>query len=113
LVDDRELILARDRAGEAERRLETLVNEARDGINFTSALRAEEQAETAQRLSEESHRLNRTTALFLPMTALASVFSMTLQNGFETTAAPWPFVIVVAAGAAISLAMRPRGDVRA
>ena len=107
-VDDRELINLRDRAGEVERAADLVVSEARDGLHFTTARRSEDQAAAQTALGQQSHRLNQVTAMFLPLTALASVFSMTLRSGLEGTAAPWIFWGVVAAGVTLGLAMKPR-----
>jgi hypothetical protein len=107
-VDDKELITLRDRAGDVERALDLLVSEARDGLDFTIAHRAEAQARTQATLAQDSHRLNQIAAMFLPITALASIFSMTLRSGLETTWAPWLFWAIVVAGVLLGLAMRGR-----
>lgn len=106
--DDRELINLRDRAGEVERAAELLVGEARDGLGFTAARQAEEQAARSSELARQSNKLNAIAAVFLPITALASVFSMTLSSGLETWAAPFAFWGVVAAGLALGLGVRAR-----
>lgn len=105
-IDDKELITLRDRAGEVERGLELLVSEARDGLDFTIAHRAEAQARAQAKQAAEAHRLNQIAAVFLPMTALTSIFGMTLHSGLEGT--PWLFWGVVAAGLALGLALRGR-----
>lgn len=107
-IDDRELINLRDRAGEVERTSELLVSEARDGLDFTSAEQAEAQARLSIQLARDSHKLNTIAAVFLPITALASIFSMTLQSGLETWASPWLFWLIVAAGVALGLTMKAR-----
>lgn len=106
--DDRELINLRDRAGEVERAAELLVSEARDGLGFTAARQAEEQAARSTELSRQSNKLNAIAAVFLPITALASVFSMTLTSGLETWSAPYVFWGVVGAGVALGLTVRAR-----
>lgn len=105
-VDDRELINLRDRANEVERGAELLVSEARDGLDFTSARQAEQQAALSLELARDSHKLNVITAVFLPITALASIFSMTLHSGLEGLGEPWIFWVIVAAGVGLGLAMR-------
>lgn len=105
-LDDKELITLRDRAGDAERNLELLVSEARDGLDFTIAHRAEAQARAQAEQATEAHRLNQIAAVFLPMTALTSIFGMTLKSGLE--AVPWLFWAVVVAGLALGLALRGR-----
>ena len=106
--DDRELINLRDRAGEVERALELVVGEAKDGLDYTVARRAEEQAALSLQLSQHSNKLNVIAAVFLPITALASVFSMTLKSGLEGVADPWVFWSVVAFGTALGLTVRAR-----
>lgn len=107
-IDDRELINLRDRALELERTLDLLTVEARDALNFVAAQKAEAQAASSLELARESHRLNVVTAVFLPITALASIFSMTMRSGLEAWGAPWTFWVVVAAGVLLGLFMRAR-----
>jgi CorA-like Mg2+ transporter protein len=106
--DDRELINLRDRAGEVERALELVVGEARDGLDYTVARRAEEQTALSLQLSQHSNKLNVIAAVFLPITALTSVFSMTLKSGLEGLADPWVFWSVVGFGTALALTLRAR-----
>lgn len=103
--DDRELINLRDRAGEVERALELVVGEAKDGLDYTVARRAEEQAALSLKLSQHSNKLNVIAAVFLPITALTSIFSMTLRSGLEGFADPYVFWSVVGFGAALALTL--------
>ena len=105
-IDDRELINLRDRAGEVERASELVVSEARDGLDFTSAQQAEAQAKVSLQLAREGHKLNTIAAVFLPITALASIFSMTLRSGLERWFSPWLFWFIVAAGVALGMTMK-------
>ncbi len=107
-VDDRELINLRDRAGEVERGAELVVTEARHGLEYTSARQSEAQATVSLELARESHKLNTIAAVFLPITALASIFSMTLRSGLESWQSPGLFWIIVAAGVALGFAMKSR-----
>lgn len=107
-LDDRELINLRDRAGEIERTAELVLSEARDGIDFTSARQAEQQAALSLELARESHKVNTIAAVFLPITALASIFSMTLHSGLEDVLSPWLFWVIVAAGVALGFTMLSR-----
>lgn len=107
-IDDRELINLRDRAGEVERAAELLVSEARDGLDFTSAQQAEAQAKVSLELARDGHKLNTIAAVFLPITALASIFSMTLRSGLETWFSPWLFWVIVAAGVGLGFTMKAR-----
>jgi hypothetical protein len=107
-VDDRTLINLRDRAVELDRTLDLLTVEARDALDFVSAQKAEAQAQHGLELARVSHRLNVITATFLPITALASVFGMTMRSGIETWGAPWTFWIVVGGGILLGLFVRRR-----
>lgn len=107
-IDDREVLNLRDRAVELERAIDLVTLEARDAIDFTTAQKAEAQAAVSLELAREGHKLNVITAVFLPITALASVFSMTLRSGLETWGEPWVFWGIVAGGVALALFMRSR-----
>lgn len=107
-LDDRELINLRDRALEVERAVDLLTLEARDAIDFVTAQQAEAQAAHSLALARESHRLNIITAVFLPITALASIFSMTLKSGLESWLEPWPFWAVVAVGVVFGVVMNAK-----
>lgn len=90
---DREILLARDEAGELERAVDLLHHDAKNGMEFMIARQGEEQARQSNRLVTTGHRLNLLAAIFLPLTALGSVFSMHLANGLEQWNAPWTFWI--------------------
>ncbi|MBL8921693.1 MAG: hypothetical protein JNJ54_22730 [Myxococcaceae bacterium] len=107
-IDDRELINLRDRANELERAVELITAEARDALDFIAAQKAEAQAAASVELGRESHKLNVVAAVFLPITALASIFSMTLHSGLEAVQAPWLFWLVVAFGVGLGTLMRRR-----
>jgi hypothetical protein len=95
---DRHLVLARDSSGEIERTLELLHSDALHGLQFLAAARAEEQASTSHQLVATSHRLNLIIALFLPLTALASLLGMNIRNGLEDVG-PVGFFVVLLLGA--------------
>lgn len=86
-----DLIGMRDIAGDAERTAELVMSDAKAGLDFTVAQRAEEQAETQEHIARSSHRLNLIAALFLPVSAIGSVFGVNLMHGLETKASPWLF----------------------
>lgn len=88
---DRDLLLARDEAGEVERALDLLHTDAKNGMEFMIARQGEEEARRSAQLVATGHRLNLLAAIFLPMTALGSVFSMQLSSGLERWNAPWAF----------------------
>lgn len=82
-VDDPDLINLRDQAGEAERTLELVREDARIALDFLMAKKSEEQAEQSARIAATGHRLNLLAAVFLPVTALGAVFGMNLAHGLE------------------------------
>jgi hypothetical protein len=90
-VNDKELIVLRDVAGEAERTAELVHGDAESGLGFTAAQQAEEQAALQTRIAKSGHRLNLLVALFMPVSALGAMFGMNFKHGLESTAAPWLF----------------------
>lgn len=88
---DGDIIALRDVAGEVERTAELVQQDAKHGLDYTTAKRAEEQAEASEHISRSSHKLNMIAALFLPMSALGSIFGVNLAHGLENTASPWLF----------------------
>ena len=73
---DRDLIVARDVAGDIERAFELLHMDAKNGLDYTVARQTEEQAERSYEMTNSAHRLNVMAAIFLPITALTSIFGM-------------------------------------
>jgi hypothetical protein len=89
--EDRAILLARDDAGELERAIDLLHHDAKNGMEFMIAKQGEVQAQRAHELVLAGHRLNVLVALFLPLTAIGSVFGMHLNHGLENWHAPWLF----------------------
>ncbi len=83
---EHELINLRDQAAGIERTAELLLQDAQFGLNFTVARQAEAQAATAAQMAATAHRLNLLAALFLPLTALASIFGMEIHSRVPDTA---------------------------
>lgn len=108
---DRDIIDIRDRAGEVERAAELLESEARTALEFDIAENAEAQAERSRRLAVVGQRLNLLAAMFLPLTAVASIFGMNLPSGLEQTASPLLFWVVLALGIGVGMLIRGRLDV--
>lgn len=84
--DDHDLINFRDSAAGIERSTELLMQDAQFGLNFTAARQSEAQAESAAKMASSAHRLNILAALFLPLTALCSIFGMDIHSGLEDQA---------------------------
>ena len=94
---DREVLIARDDAGDLERAIELLHTDAKNGMEFMIAKQGEEQAQRSHQIVRAGHRLNLMMAFFLPLTATGSLFSMHLTHGLENWHAPWMFFGVLAA----------------
>ena len=92
---DRDLISVRDLAGDAERSFELLHAHAHEGLDYTIARRAEEQSRDAQHMLEAAHRLNMIAAVFLPVTAVATLLGMNLSHGLERWPAPLTFWVIL------------------
>jgi hypothetical protein len=91
------LIELRDLAYETERNFALLLEDARNALQFRTARQAEEQAALGRSALAASHRLNILAALFLPLTAITSLFGMNFEAGLDRRL-PWPFWVVLAAG---------------
>jgi Mg2+ and Co2+ transporter CorA len=86
---DRELLNARDRAGEIERSLELLYADAKNGLDFTVAFQSEQEAQRAYEMAVAAHRLNLLAALFFPIATMAAIFGMNLRHGLEGWGTPF------------------------
>ena len=95
---DRNILVARDQAGELERAVELLHADAKNGLEYMVARQTEEQAENSEQLLKAGHRLNMLIALFLPLTAIASAFGMNMRHGMEAITSPLLFWGVLALG---------------
>lgn len=89
-----ELIDARDRAYAIERNAELLAAGCKNGLDYQMARQAEAQAKSGHRMAIAAHRLNRLAAFFLPLATLSGLFGVNLQNGLESTPAPYAFLSV-------------------
>ena len=118
--EDRPILLARDDAGELERAIELLHSDARNGMEYMIARQGEEQALRTHQLVLAGHRLNRLIALFLPLTAIGSMFGMNVSHGLERWPSPWLFwgllatalVIGVLLMTAVVFKLKPPGTTR-
>lgn len=90
----RELQKLCDQASDISRACELLHDDARHALDFYIAKQAELQAAHSRELQRAGHKLNTVAAIFLPLTAVASVFGMNLKNGLEN-APPWMFWLVL------------------
>lgn len=105
-VDDKDIIILRDRAYDFSRAAELLVEDAKNAMEYDLARIAEHQARISNDLALSGHRLNLLAALFLPLTAIASVFGMNLPSGLEHFGEPWAFWVALGIGLVIGLLVR-------
>lgn len=103
--EDRQLIDLRDEANEVHRTLELIALEARHALDYELAQQAEEQARLSQKSVRTAQRLNILAAIFLPLTALSSLFGMNLPTGLPTNS-PVLFWMVFGAGVVLGMMVR-------
>ncbi len=103
---ERELIIVRDRAAALERACELLYADATNGLNFTIARQGEEMAHASEQLARAGHKLNLMAALFLPLSAIASIFGMNLRSGLEEISTPLLFWGMLIFGIIIGLVVK-------
>jgi hypothetical protein len=103
---DKDIINARDAAGEVERAAELLGSEAKNALDFEMAEAAETQARLNGELAQTGHRLNMLAAIFLPLTAVGSLFGMNLPHGLESMGGPMTFWLIAIAGLLLGLVIR-------
>lgn len=99
------LIEVRDLAYEVERNLEVLLEDTRNAVSYRTARDAEEQARVSRAALHASHRLNTLAAWFLPITAIASLFSMNFAHGLNEHS-PKLFWFVFAIGVGLGFGMK-------
>jgi len=96
--DDRDLITARDAAGDIERSLELLHGDAKNGLEYTVAHETEQQSQRTYEMAVSAHRLNLLAAIFFPIASVSSIFGMNLRSGLDDVPAPLLFWAIVAIG---------------
>ena len=102
---DKTIIELRDRAYEVDRNLDILVHDIQNAIAYRAAREAEEQNRLTREALRASHRLNVLAALFLPLTAIASIFSMDLKHGLNRESVIL-FWLITAASIAVGIAVK-------
>jgi CorA-like Mg2+ transporter protein len=78
-INDKDLRSLRDRTLELERAAELLYSDAKMALEFYRAERAEEQAESSEKLAKLSFRLNLLAGFFLPLVALGGLMGMNVE----------------------------------
>lgn len=91
-----------DLAGDVARGAELLLADARHALDFHIALQSEIQAVHSREVEGATHRLNSLATVFLPVTAVASVFGMNLHSGLEGSP-PWMFWMILSGSFAAGL----------
>jgi len=105
IKQDAFIIEVRDLAYEVERNMDLLLEDVRNAIQQRNAREAEIQAQASKEALAASHRLNILAALFLPLTAITSLFGMNLQHGLNEHS-PVIFWFVFAGGIALGLVIK-------
>jgi Mg2+ and Co2+ transporter CorA len=98
LSEDKDVIIARDAAGDLERAFELLYTDAKNGLDFTAAQKAELQSQRSYEMAMSAHRLNLLAALFFPVTAISSIFGMNFPSGLEAIPGQWLFWGILGGG---------------
>jgi len=105
IKSDTFILEMRDLASDAERNFDLLLEDARNAIQQRTARKAEEQARLSEQALHASHRLNVLAALFFPLTALASLFSMNFAHGLNEHS-PALFWLMFIIGLGLGFAMK-------
>lgn len=110
IKSDRAIISFRDQAAGGERTAELLLQDAQFGLNYTVARSAEAQTASAQKMAATAHRLNVLAALFLPLTAVTSLFGMEIHSGIADTKSNFWLILIIGmvVGAVLALAIGSR-----
>lgn len=100
-----ELIDYRDRAEELNRHFELLNIDSKNGLDYAVAKKSEEQSELQRKALLAGHRLNMVIALFLPITAAASLLGMNIPHGLEKSPT-WVYFSIVCVCGVLGLFVR-------
>jgi hypothetical protein len=103
VAEDRDIIVARDSAGDIERTFELLHQDAKNGLDYTVARKSELQSQQSYEMALSAHRLNVLAAIFFPITALSSIFAMNPALAPETLLHTPIFWTVLGAGSLTGL----------
>ncbi len=103
VTEDRDIIVARDLAGDIERTFELLHQDAKNGLDYTVARKSELQSQQSYEMALSAHRLNILAAIFFPITALSSIFAMNPALAPETLLHTPIFWTVLGAGSLTGL----------
>jgi len=105
--DDADLIDCRDQAYQVHRESELLRSDIQSGLDCAVARRAEEQAQSSEKMALASHRLNVLAAIFFPIVTISSIMGMNLERGLdEAMLSQWMFWAVLVAGIICGLLLK-------
>lgn len=97
--EDHDLIVCRDLAYQIQRLADLVQDDTKSGLDCAIARRAEEQAESGERMALAAHRLNVLAAVFFPIVTISSILGMNLADGLdERMLSQWLFWLVLAVG---------------
>ncbi|MBN1581005.1 MAG: hypothetical protein JXA89_09910 [Anaerolineae bacterium] len=105
IPQDRDIIDLRDEAYELQRTLDLLYSDTKNALDFHIATKNEEQAQFSMQAAQTGHRLNVLAAIFFPLTAIASLFGMSLRSGLEN-APIWVFWAIFVVGILVGLSIK-------
>lgn len=96
IPEEQNIIDLRDQAYAIDRTLELLYTDTKNAIDFHIAKMSEEQARLSMQSLHTQNRLNILAAIFFPLTAIASIFGMTLRSGLENAPVPvfWAIFLI-------------------
>jgi hypothetical protein len=101
--NDSELITLRDRSYELERLAELLYEDAKNGLDFAIARRAEEQSAASHRMEVAAHRLNLLAAFFFPLVTVAAILDVNWEQPLPVNAPPYLLLGIVGGGIVLGL----------
>lgn len=104
--DNPEIINLRDQAADIERTAELLKEDARNGLHYEIARRTAEEARQGKSATVAAHRLNVMVAMFLPLTAISTMFGANIPTGLEHLASPAIFWCIVTLALALGWILR-------
>jgi len=106
MSDDHDLIVCRDQAYQIQRLADLVQDDTQSGLDCAIARRAEDQAESSERMALAAHRLNVLAAIFFPIVTISSILGMNLSDGLdERMLSQWLFWLVLAAGIGCGLVL--------
>jgi hypothetical protein len=103
MPEERMLIDHRDRAYDLARQSELLYEDAKNSLDVAMVRRADQQAQTANRMMLSAHRLNVLAALFFPFATLGAILGTTLTDNWTWSRSTIPFLGYVIAGGVAGL----------